>query len=917
MGELDKITIRDRYSGDQQIHAANGTGMDIAHIGHALCHTPSRDLLLKNVLHVPQTSKNLISIHRLTADNNAYLEFHPDVFFVKDQVSKKVLLQGRSRGGLYPLPATSFKPKNKNAFSASSSSKPSMERWHDRLGHPSSRVVQEVVVKNKLPVLDKLSLDSVCDSCQRAKSHQLPYPSSSSESSAPLALIFSDVWGPACDSFGRNKYYVSFIDDYSKFTWIYLLKHKSEVFQRFREFQSFVERKFDRKIIAMQSDWGGEYERLNSFFRQIGISHLVSCPHAHQQNGAAERKHRHIVEVGLSLLARSSMPLKYWDEAFLAATYLINRTPSKVLQFQTPLERLCQMKPDYMSLRIFGCACWPNLRPYNSHKLQFRSKQCAFLGYSNLHKGFKCLDIDSGRIYISRDVVFDENIFPFAKLNPNAGARLRAEVSLLPSLFISDTLGGDRVQNHVHNVPTNVSPSLHSQNLSTSADIRDTSSEGTGTDFGADMLPTEPSVLLQLPGESAPTAAAPQSSSHPPPASPLPTQSERGGNGSSTLPSDDDTPGGSAMAGEPEELADPLPPSQQAILAPPARPATRLQSGIRKPKCYTDGTVRYGLLTAAGEPSSVREAVEHPMWKEAMDAEFMALQRNNTWRLVPSQPGRNVIDCKWVYKIKRKADGSIDRYKARLVAKGFKQRYGIDYEDTFSPVVKAATIRLVLSIAISRGWNLRQLDVQNAFLHGVLEEEVFMRQPPGYLDKTYPDHVCKLEKALYGLKQAPRAWYYRLSMKLQELGFKSSKADTSLFFYRKGNTTIFMLIYVDDIIVASSSSAATKDLVETLRLEFALKDLGNLHYFLGIEVKKISDGIILSQEKYAGDLLKRTGMQHCKPVNTPMSTSEKMSAHEGTPLGPEDATRYRSIVGGLQYLTLTRPDLSFAVNKIC
>jgi len=302
----------------------------------------------------------------------------------------------------------------------------------------------------------------VCDSCQRAKSHQLPYPSSSSESSAPLALIFSDVWGPACDSFGRNKYYVSFIDDYSKFTWIYLLKHKSEVFQRFREFQSFVERKFDRKIIAMQSDWGGEYERLNSFFRQIGISHLVSCPHAHQQNGAAERKHRHIVEVGLSLLARSSMPLKYWDEAFLAATYLINRTPSKVLQFQTPLERLCQMKPDYMSLRIFGCACWPNLRPYNSHKLQFRSKQCAFLGYSNLHKGFKCLDIDSGRIYISRDVVFDENIFPFAKLNPNAGARLRAEVSLLPSLFISDTLGGDRVQNHVHNVPTNVSPSLHS-----------------------------------------------------------------------------------------------------------------------------------------------------------------------------------------------------------------------------------------------------------------------------------------------------------------------------------------------------------------------------------------------------------------------------------------------------------------------
>jgi len=204
-----------------------------------------------------------------------------------------------------------------------------------------------------------------------AKSHQLPYQKSSSQSSFPLQLVFSDVWGPACDSFGRNKFYVSFIDDYSKFTWIYLLKHKSEVFQRFHEFQQLVERQFDKKILALQSDWGGEYEKLNSFFSKIGITHLVSCPHAHQQNGVAERKHRHIVEVGLSLLAQSSMPLKYWYQAFLATTYLINRTPSRVIDLQTPLERLFKMQAVYGSLRIFGCACWPNLRPYNSHKLSF------------------------------------------------------------------------------------------------------------------------------------------------------------------------------------------------------------------------------------------------------------------------------------------------------------------------------------------------------------------------------------------------------------------------------------------------------------------------------------------------------------------------------------------------------------------
>ena len=259
----------------------------------------------------------------------------------------------------------------------------------------------------------------------------------------------------------------------------------------------------------------------------------------------------------------------------------------------------------------------------------------------------------------------------------------------------------------------------------------------------------------------------------------------------------------------------------------------------------------------------------------------------------------NVIDCKWIYKIKRKSDGSIDRYKARLVAKGFKQRFGIDYEDTFSPVVKSDTIRLVLSIAVSRGWSLRQLDVQNAFLHGVLEEEVFMRQPPEYEDRSVPHYVCKLDKALYGLKQAPRAWYSRLSTQLQQLGFIPSKADTSLFFYNKGNIIIFVLVYVDDIIVASSSPSSTACPLKNLKMEFALKDLGDLHYFLGIEVKQMKDGILLSQEKYTKDILMRVGLENCKPISTPISTSEKLTVESGEALGPEDATKCTSVVGAL------------------
>jgi histone deacetylase 1/2 len=175
-----------------------------------------------------------------------------------------------------------------------------------------------------------------------------------------------------------------------------------------------VERQCNHKILAVQSDWEGEYQSLNSFFIRLGIAHHVSCPHAHQQNGSTKRKHRHIVEVGLSLLAYTSMPLKHWDEAFLMVVFLINRLPSRVIFDDTPHDCILGTSPDYSFLRTFGCAVCPNLRPYNTKKLQFRSLRCVFLGYSNLHKGFKCLDPKTGCVYVSHDVIFDETVYPFS-----------------------------------------------------------------------------------------------------------------------------------------------------------------------------------------------------------------------------------------------------------------------------------------------------------------------------------------------------------------------------------------------------------------------------------------------------------------------------------------------------------------------
>jgi histone deacetylase 1/2 len=311
--------------------------MDIHHIGHSVIHTPNHDLHLNNILHVPQTTKSLLSTSRLARDNHAFVEYWPNEFFVKDQDTREVLLKGRCVDGLYPLPSSSTSLSSSHHVHGAVKSSSSL--WHRRLGHPSSTIVRQVLQDNNIS-FSEVNKESVCDACQMAKSHQLPYPKSTSVSTSPLELVFSDVWGPASESFGRFKYYVSFIDDYSKFTWIYLLKKKSDVFQIFRDFQHHVERLFDKKILAMQTDWGGEYQKLNSFFQKVGISHLVSCPHAHQQNGPGERKHRHIVEVGLSLLLYASMPLKYWDEAFLTAVYLINRLPSRVIQSKTPIECL-------------------------------------------------------------------------------------------------------------------------------------------------------------------------------------------------------------------------------------------------------------------------------------------------------------------------------------------------------------------------------------------------------------------------------------------------------------------------------------------------------------------------------------------------------------------------------------------------
>ena len=332
---------------------------------------------------------------------------------------------------------------------------------------------------------------------------------------------------------------------------------------------------------------------------------------------------------------------------------------------------------------------------------------------------------------------------------------------------------------------------------------------------------------------------------------------------------------------------------------------TRSKFGIFKPKVFF----------AATEPSSVDDALSKPEWKSAMQQEYDALIENKTWSLVPLPSHRQAIGCKWVFRVKENPDGSIQKYKARLVAKGFHQQPGFNYTETFSPVVKPATIRLILTLALTFHWPIQQIDVNNAFLNGDLHEEVYMTQPPGFEshDKSL---VCKLQKALYGLKQAPRAWFEKLAHTLHQLKFVSSKCDPSLFIRNVNGCCMYVLIYVDDIIITGSSSAKIKQLISDLSKAFALKELGDLNYFLGIEVHTLPDGSLhMSQSKYVRDLLVKANMWDAKSLPTPMVSNLKLSKHGSSYLS--DPTLYRSIVGALQYVTITRPELAFSVSKVC
>lgn len=626
-----------------------------------------------------------------------FFEFYPTYFLIKDQLTKRTLLHSKNENGLYRLSPTSPPPPT-----ALSSEVVSSLCCYRRLGHPHERVLRLILQTHTLPVHHPQTHVPMCHACPLGKSSRLSLPSSPSRSLAHLDLIFSDVWGPSpfLSSEG-HKYFVIFVDDFSKLIWYFSMFNKSDVFHIFQNFKSLVERQFSRKIKIMQTDWGGEYRKLNSYFQNLGILHRLPCLHTHEQNGSVERRHCHIVETGPTLLAHAFVLHKYWHFAFDTAVYLINRMPSKVINNIPPIQCLFSKAPDYKFLRIFGCLCFPFLRPYTTHKISFRSAPCVFLGYSPSYPGYRCLDTSTGRLYIVRHVQFDESTFPFS------------------TSFTSSHQPHPPISHPFFLAPTHVS-------RSPSPAIQPTHPTPT--------TPPDAVVVSPLP---TPLSTAPHTatSPHPSPTSPAmspptPLHHTHGLNLIVDLRS-----------------------------SPVSIPRRTHPMLLRNMSTQANALLTTTVYTDSVEPTCFTSANKSPIWRKAMVEELNALIRNGTWSLHPVTPSMNIVGYKWVFRIKHRADGSIERYKAHLVAKGFHQQEGLDYFETFSPVVKPTTIRTVLSLAVSNNWSLRQLDVHNAFLHGSLQEDVYMHQPPGFVDVAHPSFICKLHKSLYGLKQAPRAWF--------------------------------------------------------------------------------------------------------------------------------------------------------------
>ncbi|KAJ9538694.1 hypothetical protein OSB04_031427 [Centaurea solstitialis] len=760
--------------------------------------------------------------------------------------------------------------------------------WHRRMCHMNFKNMNKLVKNNLvrgLPRKEFLCNDN-CVACLKGKQHKSSHKSKEVNSiSSPLQLIHMDLFGPTnVMSIGKKSYCLVIVDDFSRFTWVYFLKTKDETSGLIKSFVTRVENQSNLKVKVIRSDNGTEFKNsdINSFCDEKGIEKQYSAPRTPQHNGVAERRNRTLIEAARSLLADSKLPITFWAEAVNTACYVQNRTLVVKSLGKTPYEIFKKKKPFIGFFKPFGCPC--TILNTKSHlgKFDSKSEEGFLVGYATQCKGYRVFNSVTRIIEESENVKCNEH-------TPNAqgtGPNWLFDIDSFTNSFKTSE------QDYTGPIAQQVSE-VQPQFVMFPIPTIDPAEFCTNGDQGEDDQ-VEGDITPQAGDQTVETLSQPQSSQE-----------------DESTPEQADT-----------NLSDSL--QEEAPYQTRTQknhPTTLVIGDVESPmltrhksKQAAPSSSHLSLIScflSQEEPKKAHDAMKDPSWIEAMQEELLQFVLQHVWDLVDLPSGHRAIGTKWIFRNKKDERGIVIKNKARLVAQGYTQEEGIDYDEVFAPVARIEAIRLFLAYASFKNFKVYQMDVKSAFLYGKIEEEVYVCQPPGFEDPRYPDRVYKLNKALYGLHQAPRAWYDTLSTYLLENDFTRGVIDKTLFIKREKREILLVQIYVDDIIFGSTKSSMCKEFEDLMHKKFKMSAMGELTFFLGLQVAQKEDGIFIHQSKYVKDILHKFGFSDVKPASTPMETHKHLTVD---PEGQEvDVHHYRSMIGSLMYLTASRPDIMFAV----
>ena len=572
---------------------------------------------------------------------------------------------------------------------------------------------------------------------------------------------------------------------------------------------------------------------------------------------------RTVIESARSMLQQGKMPPRFWAEAVYTAVYLRNRCPTTAIKDNVPYEIWYRKKPSVSHFRVFGCNVY--VRVENASKFDAKAKRCCFVGYSSQKKGYRVYDIKKDIIATHRDVKFMESQFGNQEYQDYVPEKLIYQFSTY--FETEDDMQLEVDENNAENEidaerDEHIQPDNEDEN-----NINEIEPETTYEEKFARQVRN------------------------------LPEKRQR------------KRPDKLNLFAQTESI-------KQASID------NTLNNWISWKSVNQRITFALIAETECNEPKSVKEAwngAYSDQWKKASDSEYQSLIKNETWDLFELPEKKNFVGSKWIFKIKRKADGSVDRFKARLVAQGYTQQYGLDYDEIFSPVARYNSIRIMLAIANLLDLEVHQLDVRTAFLNGKLAAEIYMRQPEGYIDKRRPDHVCLLKKSLYGLKQAARCWNETMDEHLKKLGYRRCDADCCIYVKELANSKIiFILLYVDDLLVASNDKVILDLEKKALKKAFEMEDQEEIHFCLGMSIKRDRNNkrLFINQETYLQNNLKRFEMENCKPIATPWEFGKHFDKRKEREAAA-DKEKFQSAIGCLIYAAqATRPDLSAAVNAL-